>query len=41
MEELAKKAEADALIGFDIDFANRTQKDEGRVVLCGTLVRFK
>lgn len=41
MEVIAKKAGADALVGFDIDFANRTQKDEGRVVLCGTLVKFK
>lgn len=40
MEVIAKKAGADALVGFDIDFANRTQKDEGRVVLCGTLVKF-
>ncbi|MFC1776436.1 hypothetical protein ACFL3I_03735 [Pseudomonadota bacterium] len=41
MEALAAKTGADALVGFDIDFANRTQKDEGRVVLCGTLVKFK
>jgi hypothetical protein len=41
IEVIAKKAGADALVGFDIDFANRTQKDEGRVVLCGTLVKFK
>ena len=42
--QMATRAEeigADALVGFDIDFANRTQKDEGRVVLCGTLVKFK
>ena len=40
MEARAQELGADALIGFDIDFANRTQKDEGRVVLCGTLVKF-
>lgn len=42
-DQMAARAEeigADALVGFDIDFANRTQKDEGRVVLCGTLVKF-
>lgn len=41
MAVLAEELGADALVGFDIDFANRTQKDEGRVVLCGTLVKFK
>lgn len=40
MEARAAELGADALVGFDIDFANRTQKDEGRVVLCGTLVKF-
>ena len=39
MEARAAEIGADALVGFDIDFANRTQKDEGRVVLCGTLVK--
>ena len=32
---------ADAIVGFDIDFANRTEKDESRVILCGTFVKFK
>lgn len=41
MEIKARNVGADALVEFDIDFANRTQKDEGRVVLCGTLVKFK
>lgn len=40
MEARATEIGADALIGFDVDFANRTQKDEGRVVLCGTLVKY-
>ena len=41
METRAGEIGADALVGFDIDFANRTQKDEGRVVLCGTLVKYE
>ena len=40
MEARAGEIDADALVNFDIDFANRTQKDEGRVILCGTLVKF-
>jgi hypothetical protein len=40
MKARAVEIGADALVAFDIDFANRTQKDEGRVVLCGTLVKF-
>ena len=40
MEARAGEIGADALVAFDIDFANRTQKDEGRVILCGTLVKF-
>ncbi len=41
MEARAEEIGADALVGFDVDFANRTQKDEGRVVLCGTLVKYQ
>ena len=41
MEARAEEIGADALVSFDIDFANRTQKDEGRVVLCGTLVKYE
>jgi hypothetical protein len=41
MEKIALTLGADAFVGFDIDFANRSQKDEGRVVLCGTFVKFK
>jgi len=41
METRAQEIGADALVGFDIDFGNRTQKDEGRVVLCGTLVKYE
>lgn len=41
MDVYGKKVGADALVKFDIDFANRTQKDEGRVILCGTLVKYK
>jgi len=40
MEARAAEIGADALVAFDIDFANRTEKDEGRVILCGTLVKF-
>jgi hypothetical protein len=40
MKARAAEIGADALVAFDIDFANRTQKDEGRVVPCGTLVKF-
>lgn len=39
MVERAMEAGADAVIGVDVDFANRTQKDEGRVIMCGTMVR--
>jgi hypothetical protein len=39
--EEAKKYGADAVVKFDIDFASRTQKDEGRLILCGTLVKYK
>lgn len=31
---------ANAFVGMDVDFANRTEKDEGRVVVCGTFVKF-
>lgn len=41
MEALAKAGGADALVRFDIDFASSPQKgEEGRVLLCGTLVKF-
>lgn len=43
-EEAAKKGReigADALVGYDIDFQNRTEKDESRVLLCGTFVKFR
>lgn len=41
MDAYGKKTGADALVEYDIDFANRTERDEGRVMLCGTLVKFK
>lgn len=41
MRAYAQQVGADALVGYDIDFANRTEKDEGRVLLCGTLVKQK
>jgi hypothetical protein len=41
METMARAGGADALIRFDVDFASRPQKgEEGRVLLCGTLVKF-
>ena len=41
MSEVAKRLGADALVGFDVDFASRPMKgEEGRVLLCGTLVTF-
>lgn len=40
MEALSKQAGADALVGYDVDFSNRTMDgEEGRVLLCGTLVK--
>lgn len=41
IETFAVRTGADALVNYDVDFANRTEKDEGRVPLCGTLVEFK
>lgn len=41
MEERARAVQADALVGFDLDFANPGEGQEGRVMLCGTLVRFR
>jgi hypothetical protein len=41
MEERARAVQADALVGFDLDFANPAEGEEGRVMLCGTLVRFR
>jgi len=38
---VAEQHGADAVIGTRIEFANRTSKDEGRVLLYGTLVKFK
>ena len=41
MSDMAKRVGADALVGFDVDFASRPMKgEEGRVLLCGTLVTF-
>lgn len=40
MEALSKQAGADALVGYDVDFSNRTMDgEEGRVLLCGTFVK--
>jgi hypothetical protein len=39
--EYAAKIGADAMVKFDVDFANRTERDEGRVILCGTFVKYK
>lgn len=41
MASLAKKLGADALVGFDVDYDRHPDKGEGRVLLCGTLVKFK
>lgn len=42
VEAAGKKFGADALVGFDMDFASRPMKgEEGRVLLCGTLVKFR
>lgn len=41
VSKIAEKQGADAFVKFDVDFGNRTSKDEGRVLLCGTLVKFK
>ena len=40
MKTRAAEIGADALVAFDVDFENRTQKYEGRVILCGTLGQF-
>ena len=40
MRVVAERHDADAVIGTRIEFANRTSKDEGRVLVYGTLVRF-
>jgi hypothetical protein len=37
----AKAMKADAVVGYRIEFASRTQKDEGRVLVYGTAVRLK
>ena len=31
----------DAVVGFRFEFANRTQKDEGRLLIYGTVIKFK
>ncbi len=42
IEQAAKEAGADALIGFDVDFSYETMKgNKPRVLVCGTLVKFK
>lgn len=44
LEKLAEKAKvvgASAIVGLRMEFANRTEKDEGRLLLYGTLVRLK
>jgi hypothetical protein len=43
-EEFEKKsaeAGADAVVGIRYEFANRTEKDEGRLLIYGTVVKFK
>jgi len=41
LEAAARTAGANAVIGLRIDFENRTEKDEGRLLAYGTIVRFK
>lgn len=40
-EKKAIKMGGDAVVGLRYNFANRTQKDEGRLLIYGTVVRFK
>lgn len=41
VQERARAAQADALVGFDVDFTSPAQGEEGRLLLCGTLVKFR
>jgi len=44
MKEFEKKVikmRGDAVVGLRYNFANRTQKDEGRLLIYGTVVKFK
>ena len=40
-EESVKEAGGDAVVGLRYNFANRTQKDEGRLLIYGTVVKLK
>jgi hypothetical protein len=40
-EKKAAEAGADAVVGIRYEFANRTEKDEGRLLIYGTMVKFK
>jgi len=40
--KIAKKAGADALVAFDMDYASGSENsDSDRFILCGTLVKFR
>jgi hypothetical protein len=39
--ERARAVQADALVGMDVDFDSPSEGEEGRVMVCGTLVRFR